>query len=439
MVKNKFDWLLSPWSILLSIIIGVSVGVYYHHNPRDMTIINSIAYVFLSLLQMCVVPLIVTAVTTSFAKLLMSRHDQGIRRIIYLPIAFIASMLATSVLGIIVAKLARLGVGINQVIRSEIGGAINQAFNQAPELSAGNGHYGGASDLLHSLVSSNVVKAAVNGQGITIIIFSVLLGLSLGFITSKASRSVVLFFDGMFEALLRLVNGLMYLLPLGLFALFAEQISKSGVSSIVSLYRLVLLIYIPCIIMTIICVWVIAKQSKRSWVKAFVQLREMMTIAFASSNGFSALPFGLNIMEKKLRFDRDDVNLLFPITISLNFVASCYLFSMMAIFMTNFYGQALGVSDYFIILVGSVLTSLAVGSIPAIASFSMIGILFQPLGLPIGTAVAILLMVSQAIDPIVTLTNVTANAMWVAVFAEPYDESVDQELDFEISAADINA
>lgn len=422
MEKNKFSWLLSPWTILISVVLGIGLGIYLHHHPSGaLAVVRSIAYVFLSLLQMCVVPLIITAVTGSFAKLLISRHHHGVRRIIYLPIVFIASMMITSAVGIAVGQLSGVGLNVNQSIRGEIGGAINRAFSSTTQSVSDGSQVSGVEDLLHSIVSSNVIKAAVNGQGITIIIFSVLLGLSLGFITSKSSRTVVQFFDGLFEALLRLVNGLMYCLPLGLLALFAEQIAKMGLGSFLSLYKLVLYIYVPCLAMTALCLAIIARRVGVSWFTALVSLREMMTIAFASSNGFSALPFGLNSMEKKFAFDKDDVNLLFPISISLNFIASSYLFALMAVFMSHFYTQPISLMAYLIILVGSVLTAIAVGSIPAIASFTMIGILFQPLGLPIGTAVAILLMISQAIDPVVTLTNVTANAMWVALFSTKAD------------------
>lgn len=422
MEKHRFSWLLSPWTIGLSVLAGIALGIYLHHHPSTVLVaVRSIAYVFLSLLQMCVVPLIITAVTGSFAKLLMSRHHHGIRRIVFLPIVFIASMVLTSIVGIAVGQISGVGLNVDQSIRGEIGGAINRAFSSTSQSVSNASQVSGVEDLLHSIVSSNVIKAAVNGQGITIIIFSVLLGLSLGFITSKSSRTVVQFFDGLFEALLRLVNGLMYLLPIGLLALFAEQIAKMGIDSFLSLYKLVLYIYIPCLLMTAVCLAVIARRVGVSWFSALLRLREMMTIAFASSNGFSALPFGLNSMEKKFQLDKDDVNLLFPISISLNFIASSYLFALMAVFMSHFYTQSIGPAAYLIIVVGSVLTAIAVGSIPAIASFTMIGILFQPLGLPIGTAVAILLMISQAIDPVVTLTNVTASAMWVALFSDQSD------------------
>ncbi|MDF1797365.1 MAG: cation:dicarboxylase symporter family transporter [Coxiellaceae bacterium] len=436
MEKNKLSWLLSPWVILASICLGLCTGAYAYRHHQQMALINSIAYIFLSLLEMCVIPLIITAVTGSFAKLLLSRHRQGIQRIIYLPVAFVVGMLATSALGIIVGRVGGVGGSIEESVRRKIGGAIHTSYSNIVPGSVDGSALSNLHSLLHTIIGNNVFKAAVNGQGITLIIFSVLLGLSLGLITSRASRATMLVFDGLFEALLRLVNGLMYLLPIGLFALFAQQVSKSGIESFIALYRLVLFIYIPCIVMLVVAVWIIARRTGEGWLRTFVHLREMMTIAFVSSNGFSALPFGLNILEKKLKFTRDDVNLLFPITISLNFVASCYLFSLMAVFMAHFYGQDLSFTKCIIVLVASVLTSIAVGSIPAIASFSMIGILFTPIGLPIGTAVAILVIISQAIDPIVTLTNVVVNAMWVAVFSDRQADEGDEVLEVEAVVAE---
>ena len=57
--------LLSPWAILVSIAAGVLIAVYF---KELIPFVAPIGKIYLALLQMCVIPIILTAVTSKIGR-----------------------------------------------------------------------------------------------------------------------------------------------------------------------------------------------------------------------------------------------------------------------------------------------------------------------------------------------------------------------------------
>lgn len=415
--KNFFSWLLSPKVILLSLILGVLYGYFL---KAYLDILEPVGKIFLALLEMCVIPLIISAITSSFARLIKSYKTHRNKQILFLPLYFILGMVITSLAGIVAAHIGHIGKNIDHNTRALLGQALlkaSQHFETSKHAIPTHQH----KDLLDLIITDNLIKAAAFDKTIPLLMFSVLLGLSLGFITSRTGETALQVVDGIFEALLKLVNGIIYLLPIGLFCLIAQQTAYLSIDILSPLASLITFFCALGLITIIICLVITAIKTKHSVWSTILKLREALTIALASSSSFSALPFALSSLEEKFKLNRDDVNIILPLGLSLNFIGATLFFSSVTIFMLGFYGHAITLNTYFITVIGSMLTALAIGSLPAIAGFSLISIMFTPLGLPVKSTVVILVLISQVIDPVMTVVNVCGNVMITALLsrAEP--------------------
>ncbi|MBX9704980.1 MAG: dicarboxylate/amino acid:cation symporter, partial [Gammaproteobacteria bacterium] len=375
---------------------------------------------YLSLLQMCIIPLVVTAITTSFAKLMHSKlESQLVRRMI---VIFISLLLVTAGIGAIVAWIGNIGGSMTESSQNNLGRLLLQADQtvQAAHINVSN--------LVESFVSPNIFTAFTDGNNIAILVFSILLGIALGYITSKSGQVTLAFFDGLFNTFLMLVNGIMYVLPLGLFALIASEIAKSGFEMFSVAGELILYTYIIGIILTLVFMWVVSRRAKISYFSAFYHLREMMLVGFVSGNSFAALPFGIASLIQHFKLSKTKVNLFFPLSVCLNPVGNSYFLALVTVFIAHLYGQSVGLHEILFIIVFSSLTAVAIGGIPIVAGFAFISMIFTPLGLPTSTALVLLIAISNILDPIVTLVDVTGNAMTTSLLSTP-EETLQEELE----------
>ncbi len=85
----------------------------------------------------------------------------------------------------------------------------------------------GLTDVLLSLVEPNLVKAAADMDLLPLILFAILFSAALTTI-GDLGRHVIAFFEGVNEAMMTLVIWIMYLAPVGIFALVASRLGQAG-------------------------------------------------------------------------------------------------------------------------------------------------------------------------------------------------------------------
>ena len=79
--KRYFDWLLKPWTLIASAVLGVVIGLYFKEATPTL---NALGDLFLNLLTMCVVPLLISAVSTSIAKFIRLHQKIQLLFVIFL-------------------------------------------------------------------------------------------------------------------------------------------------------------------------------------------------------------------------------------------------------------------------------------------------------------------------------------------------------------------
>ncbi len=71
MVINHKKWrfLLSPWSVLVGVLLGLYIGIY---NKALIPYIAPFGTLYLNILKMCILPILITAISTSLGKFMKS-------------------------------------------------------------------------------------------------------------------------------------------------------------------------------------------------------------------------------------------------------------------------------------------------------------------------------------------------------------------------------
>ncbi|MEC9341993.1 MAG: cation:dicarboxylase symporter family transporter, partial [Pseudomonadota bacterium] len=200
-------WLLA--AIVLGVVAGGVSGWYF---GEAMVAVGWLGELFLRTLKMLILPLIIAAVISGVAAL---GDVRKLGRVGWLTLTYYLVTTATAVfIGLVVVNLIEPGVG------------LTPPSDHAPDRIAAKADTG-VVDILLSLVDANLVDAAANTRLLPIILFSILLAAALTTVGQRGVE-VIRFFEGVNEAMMRLVIWLMYLAPVGIFALVAARLGQAG-------------------------------------------------------------------------------------------------------------------------------------------------------------------------------------------------------------------
>lgn len=142
----SLQWLRSPWTILASAGLGLYVGTAH---PAIAVFTAPIGDLYLSLLKMCVFPILLSAITASIGRLMGSADaKRHVRRI---ALVFPLGLLLASASAALVAAITGPGKNLSQTVLSTLGIFVNQSGIDLevslngeaarPEVEAGLAHF----------------------------------------------------------------------------------------------------------------------------------------------------------------------------------------------------------------------------------------------------------------------------------------------------------
>jgi Na+/H+-dicarboxylate symporter len=146
-------------------------------------------------------------------------------------------------------------------------------------------------------------------------------------------------------------------------------------------------------------------------------LLDCLLIAFATKSSFAAIPSALSAMQH-MGLSRRTTDMVIPLSVSLNPIGNVHYYTLSAIFIAQLYGVAIPASALLTFLVGGVLAAVAGSALPSAAAIGVISILLEPLGLPVGSAVILIVAIDPFIDPATTVLNVHGSCVAASLVSD---------------------
>lgn len=412
--QDILHWLLSPWVILGSLIAGTFMGIFLPETARTCAFLGDL---YLRLLQMCVLPIMITAIVSSVARLFSSGMSG--RMLVRVVGVFCAGLLLASVIGLTVGLLGKPGDNLDQNAKEVVGRLITsfsqqdgQEFVPDMELSlAGDPHEPEKSvgGFLNELVPANIFQAMQNGNTLQLLFFSLLFGVALSFISEDLRERLLVNIEGLFEAFILIIGWLMYLLPLGLFFLIANQLACVGLEVLGAMTKYIAWVYGGAILLMIINGVVISLRTQKGFVQSFRLLKQPLLLSFFTRNSYAAMPSAIEVMHEGFNVDKDTTHFVIPLGITLARFGTVMVFSLSAVFLAQLFDVELTFFNCVYIVLLSVVAGVASAGSPGVVALTMIALILDPLGLPLEVAMVLLLAVDSMTDPVLTLVNVHTN------------------------------
>jgi len=365
---------------------------------------------FLDALKMLIIPLIFAAVISGVASM------GDIRKLGRLGGYTVSYYLVTTgvavVLGLVLVNLLQPGVGLNGQF-----GEISESVAAKQDV--------GLSDILLSLVSPNLIASAADTQILPLIVFAILLSAALTTL-GRTGEHVIEFFNGINEAMMKLVTWIMYFAPIGIFALIASRLGKAGggegfVREVEAVGMLVVTVISGLGVHFLVLFGVLVLLGGRGLPYLVGMLRALFT-AFGTASSSATLPLTMECARES-KIDRRAVRFVLPLGSTVNMNGTALYEAVAAMFIAQAYGIELGLGQQSIILITATLSAIGAAGIPEAGLVTMV-IVLKAVGLPLD-GIALLLSVDWFLDRFRTSVNVWGDAVGAAVIHRILPEDKD--------------
>ena len=421
-----------PLVILSGVALGIVIGIFNIPISNSLGMENFAetlslpGQLYLYFLQMTVIPIIITAISSSLGKLMRNKSSGGLIKKI--AVVFIICMIASALVGIAAGSFGRPGSGLSNDTHDLLAKLLSSEQDGVSilEVALGSGEdfvqaveRPGMSSFFTNMVPSNIFHALSLGSVMAILFFSIIFGLAVGFLPDESSTLLINMLTAIFQAFQKLIGWSLYLLPFGLVCLLAGQIAMVGVNIFIAMSKFIVLYCVGTIVIFIFCsviIWI--KSGIRSPIKVLSILFEPILLAFATRNSMAALPSAINSLDNGMGFNSNSVNLTLPLGMTLGRFGNIFYFALGVFFVAQIYNMPLLPMHYLIILVGVVFAGTATAGASGIVTLSMLGIVLDPLSLPMEAVLVIFMAIDPIIEPFRTLLNVNVNMTATALIAE---------------------
>jgi Na+/H+-dicarboxylate symporter len=397
--------------VLLALVLGVALGLVAREigpvadgSPNWLTsTLQTIGGTFVTLLKVLVPPLIVTAVIVSIANLKQVSNA--------------ARLAGQTLLWFAITALIAVAIGIGLGLLTEPGrnSSVDAASAAAPEKS------GGWFDFLTGLVPGNIFGLQGSAEGtlsfnvLQLIVIAVAIGVAALKVGEPAEP-----FLGVVRAALAIVQKVLWwvilLAPIGTLGLIGNAVASYGWESLGSLGVFTAAVYAGLALVLFVVYPVLLRAHGLSPLRFFAGAWPAIQLAFVSRSSIGTLPVTERVTEQNLGVPRSYASFAVPLgaTTKMDGCAAIYP-ALAAIFVAQFFGVDLGITDYLLIALVSVVGSAATAGVTG--AVVMLTLTLSALGLPLA-GVGLLLAIDPILDMGRTAVNVAGQALVPTIVAK---------------------
>lgn len=361
-------------------------------------LLNVIGTIFISSLQMLVVPLVFVSLVCGTCSL---SDPSTLGRLGGKTIAFYLFTTAIALsMAILVALLIHPG---NASLAAE---NMQYSVKEAPSLA----------NVLINLVPRNPIQAMTEGNMLQIIIFAVIFGFAVSHIGERGKRVAALFRD-LNEVIMRVVTLIMQLAPYGIFALMAKLALTLGLETFESVVKYFLVVLGVLLIHAFVVYPTLLKMFSGLSPLLFIRkMRDVQLFAFSTASSNATLPVTIETAEHRLGVDNKVASFTLPLGATINMDGTAIMQGVATVFIAQVFGIDLTITDYAMVVVTATLASIGTAGVPGVGLI-MLAMVLNQVGLPV-EGIALIMGVDRLLDMVRTAVNVTGDSVATVIIAK---------------------
>lgn len=385
------------FTMIFAIISGGLAGFIW---GESMIAVAWLGELFLTALKMLIVPLVAASIITGVAGLGDVRR---LGRMGGLSITYYActTLIAVSI-GLLMANLWQPGVGVDLASGST-----------APKPEIGDVSI---TDLILSLVHPNIIDAAANMKLLPIIVFCILFAAALTTLGEKG-KPVIAFFEGLNEAMMKMVGWIMIFAPIGVFALISSKLGSAGggeafIAQLAGLAKYALAVISGLLTHAAVLTVLLMLLARRSIVEYLRHMGTALMTAFSTASSSATLPLTLEGV-KAAGVDEKARRFVLPLGATINMDGTALYEAVAVLFIAQAYGIDLSFGQQMLVLVTATMAAIGAAGIPEAGLVTMV-IVLEAVGLPL-EGIGLILAIDWFLDRCRTTINVFGDSVGAAI------------------------
>lgn len=355
---------------------------------------------FLALLMLIVVPLVFVSLVKGVGRL---NDTRSLGRISAWTLSLYIGTTALAIsIGMGLALLFAPGEGMGLM-------ATGQAPSTPPP---------SITQMLIDLIPTNPIAAMAQGNMLQVILFALLFGTALALsVPGRISGSIIFqFMDELDALLMRMVNMIMLLAPIGVFALMARSVASQGADVFLPLIGYFFTVLLALAIHGLISYPLLLRAlTSLPPLMLLQKLRDVVTFAFSTSSSAATIPVTLDTTNRKLGVSEQVSGFTIPLGATINMDGTAIMQGVATVFIANAYGVPLHGVDFVLIILTATLASIGTAAVPS-AGLIMLTLVLTQAGLPV-EGIALILGVDRLLDMVRTAVNVSGDVTVTSIVA----------------------
>jgi aerobic C4-dicarboxylate transport protein len=391
--------------LYVQVLIGLAAGILVGYFAPTLGVqFKPLGDTFIRLIKMLITLLIFCTVSIGIARMesLKQVGRVGFKTILYFEIVTTIAL----VIGLIVANVVHPGAGLDIDPKTLDAGAVSHYVTEV--------HTVGQKSFLEEIVPNSVVGAFARGDLLQVLLFSVLFGVALS-IMSDRSKFLAQGIEQLGDALMRIVEMIMRLAPLGAFGAIAFTVGKYGIGALQQLGLLILCFYVTSILFVTIVLGTACRWTGVGLWPLLKYLREELLIVLGTSTTESVLP---RLMEKleRLGCPKSVVGLVLPTGYSFNLDGAAIYLTMTSLFIAQATNTHLTLMQQLGLLAILLVTSKGGAGVAGAALVALTATLSSHNIIPVA-GITLIIGIDRVLNEIRAIVNMIGNAVATLVVA----------------------
>ena len=411
--------------ILIGMTLGLVVGLLALQSSVAsvfvVDFVKPIGTIFIRALKMVAVPLVLASLIIGVANIgdisKLSRMG-GKTLLIFLLTTVISISIGLTLVGIV-----KPGDKLPEQTRSNLMELYNaNVENQVSR--AEDFRTSGPLQPLINMVPDNIFRATIDNRSmLQVVVFALIVGVALLQIPKERGATVLSFFNGINDVVIKIVEYIMMVAPYGVFALIASlivEIAGNDPSHALELLYALLWYALTVIagmfvMMAAIYPILIRYFSSIKYMDFFKGVRPAMLLGFSTSSSTATLPVTMDRVEKHLGVSEEVASFVLPLGATINMNGTSLYQGVTAVFIAQALGLNLSISSQIMIVLTATLAAVGTAGVPG-AGMVMLVVVLEAVGIPTA-GIALIMAPERILDMIRTMVNITGDASVSVVVA----------------------
>lgn len=416
--------------VIIGMVLGVIAGVIISPNfgwldeLTSKVTANWLALpgkLFLKLVQMIIVPLIFTSIVTGLAGSSTGQlRKMGPGVVLY----FVTTTIISITTGIVLALVINPGKYFAGREMLESASAPLSITESTPT----EGLMYTLPNTISDLLPDNPLASMVTGEMLSIVIFSIIVGIAVLNISSDLSRQMITLLSAIQQICMTVVRWAMVIVPYAVFGLMAQVVATAGLTSLsgVGVYTLTVLLGLA--ILLVVYATFVAILGKSNPIKFFSRIQDVQLLAFSTTSSAAVMPLSIRVAEEELGIREPVSRFIIPIGVTVNMDGTALYQAVSVIFIAEVYGVHFDIPSLVLMMFTIVAASIGTPAIPG-GGVVVLASILQSAGIP-AAGLVLIIGIERILGMFRTAVNVTGDLTACMVFNERIKEiSVDSRTD----------